>query len=245
MFIQSFLLLLALNSLSAGRVIRPEERIIGGQPIGIEVAPWQVSIQRYGGHLCGGSIYSAEIIISAAHCFSDLNAQEYQVRVGSALNNSNGSVVEVAAIKIHENFERLENDIAIVLLSKPLEFTNQVQPIPLATTNPSPGSTAFVSGWGTTSYESHPTHLQGVNLYIQWPYYCGLTEQSRICAGSYGRTACNGDSGGPLVVGQQLVGVVSGGSEDCTYSALYTSVPYFREWILNAIKQIMSAKPNK
>lgn len=239
MFIQSFLLLLALNSLSAGPVIRPEERIIGGQPIGIEEAPWQVSIQRDGKHLCGGSIYSADIIITAAHC---VQGQGYQVRAGSALKNSNGSVVDVAAIRTHEG---LGNDIAIVRLSKPLEFTNQVQPIPLAKTNPPPGSIAFVSGWGSSSYYSHPIDLQGVNLYIQWPYYCGLTEPSRICAGSFGRAACKGDSGGPLVFDQQLVGVVSGGTKDCTYSSIYTSVPYFREWILNAIDEIMSANRNK
>jgi len=140
-------------------------------------------------------------------------------------------------------------------LSEPLEFTNNVQPIPLAEYNPAPGTLAFVSGWGATSAQhsylngledveySYPKHLQGVLLQINRPtnIFGGLLfslRQDLISAGSFWQTTCRGDSGGPLVVNQQLVGVVSSGSGMCNGTAAFTSVPYFKKWILNAIKSI-------
>ncbi|EDW53971.1 GM18326 [Drosophila sechellia] len=250
MFIESFLLLLALHFLSAGRVSRWEQGIIGGGAIGIEQAPWQVSLQLYGDLVCGGSIYSESIIVTAAHCFFDKNGnreddQGYQVRAGSALTDSNGILVDVVDIIIHEKYayDRNINDIAIVSLSTPLEFTSKVQPISLAKTKPSPGSIALVSGWGVSyifndGTKLYPTHLQGLTLHIKSMFSCRLFDASLICAGTYRRTACHGDSGGPLVVNKQLVGVVSWGRKGCQSSTFFVSVPYFREWILNAIASI-------
>ncbi|XP_017110420.1 trypsin alpha-like [Drosophila elegans] len=256
MFIQSFLLLLAIGFLSAGRVPRPEERIIGGQNIDIEQAPWQVSLQVKGQHYCGGSIYSKDIIITAAHCrFDDrdraLEAKDFLIRVGSSLKNSGGTLVKVAAIRSHENFENrnLINDIAVMRLSEPLKFTRKVQSIPLAKRNPAPRTVATVSGWGATlefpnygnPVMTNPIHLQGVYNYIENRKSCSrllaMTE-SNICAGTYGQSACSGDSGGPLVVNQKLVGVVSKGFEFCDGFTVYESVPFFRPWILNAIASI-------
>lgn len=48
-------------------------RIVGGFPIAIEAAPYQVSLQHviFGGltrHFCGGSIISPVYIVTASHC---------------------------------------------------------------------------------------------------------------------------------------------------------------------------------
>ena len=50
-------------------------RIINGQPITIDQAPWQVALlyssvpsDDYNAQFCGGSILSADWIITAAHC---------------------------------------------------------------------------------------------------------------------------------------------------------------------------------
>ncbi|XP_016967465.1 trypsin alpha-like [Drosophila biarmipes] len=258
MFFSCFLLLLATNVLSAGRVPQPEERIIGGKEIEIEQAPWQVSLQIQGKHKCGGSIYSKDIIITAAHCFftkdgKRLEAEDFKVRAGTAMSNSGGIVVEVAAIRAHEVFKmsKFKYDIGLMRLSEPLEFTNKVQPIPLAEWNPPRGSPAFSSGWGASFVENNPfkgyvqfinpIHLQGVRLLINSSGYSKLIlhrPKDTISAGSNTQTTCRGDSGGPLVVNQQLVGVVSYGPGRCRGAGSFTSVPYFREWILNTIETI-------
>ncbi|XP_017045668.2 trypsin beta-like [Drosophila ficusphila] len=249
MFIKWFLLLSAINFLSAGRVPQPEERIIGGKDIEIEDAPWQVSLQVDRRHYCGGSIYSKDIIITAAHCrFTEkeeqIEAKNFTVRVGSSLENSDGILIGVAAIKSHENYTRngYVNDIAVMRLSEPLVFSSKVQRIPLAEKNPSPGALAKASGWGAVrvtnfkgkKMQEYPEHLQGVDLQI-----VSFSRKDNIFVYSYGRSTCSGDSGGPLVVDQQLVGVASTvGTEYCYSLAAFAGVPYFRNWILNAIESL-------
>lgn len=44
-------------------------RIIGGDETTIEMVPYMVSITYHGKHICGGTIVSPKIVISAAHCF--------------------------------------------------------------------------------------------------------------------------------------------------------------------------------
>ncbi|XP_017047444.1 trypsin beta-like [Drosophila ficusphila] len=258
MFIKCILLLSAINFLSAGRLPQPEERILGGKNIEIEDAPWQVSLQFLGKHRCGGSIYSKDIIITAAHCLLDkgveLKAEDFQVRVGSSLKSSDGTLIQVEAIKSHEKYNNLTivNDIAVMRLSESLEFSSKVQPIPLAEKNPLPESLAMASGWGAVTVtvtkdhslpivwvdKEHPEHLQSTLLrIINCREYQDATEDN-ICVNTPGQSTCMGDSGGPLVVDQQLVGVTSFGSKVCNNTSAFAGIPSFRNWILNAIKVI-------
>lgn len=43
-------------------------RIVGGVDIRIEEAPYQVSLQYFNEHMCGGSIISKSFVVTAAHC---------------------------------------------------------------------------------------------------------------------------------------------------------------------------------
>merc|ERR1739838_1205466 len=46
-----------------------EGRIVNGEDVtSTSVAPWQVSLQRFGSHFCGGSLISSTIVMSACHC---------------------------------------------------------------------------------------------------------------------------------------------------------------------------------
>ena len=53
-----------------------DPRIVGGTAITIGMAPWQVSVRlialeeiMYGsGHICGGSVISQRVVLTAAHC---------------------------------------------------------------------------------------------------------------------------------------------------------------------------------
>nr|AEI58579.1 serine protease [Eupolyphaga sinensis] len=43
-------------------------RIVGGSTTTIQNYPYQVSLQYGGSHICGGSIISANYVLTAAHC---------------------------------------------------------------------------------------------------------------------------------------------------------------------------------
>ncbi|KAL1780408.1 serine protease 55-like [Sigmodon hispidus] len=47
--------------------------IVGGQPASILEFPWHVGIMNLGNHVCGGSILSEWWILTASHCFDQIN----------------------------------------------------------------------------------------------------------------------------------------------------------------------------
>ncbi|KAH8254421.1 hypothetical protein KR032_010043, partial [Drosophila birchii] len=223
-------------------------RIVGGTATTISSFPWQISLQRNGGHSCGGSIYSHNIIVTAAHCLQSVSASALKVRAGSSYWNSGGSLVAVAAFRNHEgyNANTMVNDIAIVKLSSSLSMSSTIKTIGLASTNPANGAAASVSGWGTQSSGSSsiPTQLQYVNVNIVGRTQCASSSYSygsqikstMICAASSGKDACQGDSGGPLVSGGLLVGVVSWGygCAQAKYPGVYSDVADLRSWVVRA-----------
>jgi trypsin len=123
-------------------------------------------------------------------------------------------------------------------------YSSTVQPIGLASTAPSAGTSSVVSGWGTESSGSSslPTQLRAVTVNIvstsqcnsAYSSYGGITDRM-ICAAvtGGGKDACQGDSGGPLVVGNTLVGLVSWGvgCAEASYPGVYSNVAALRSFI--------------
>ena len=130
-------------------------------------------------------------------------------------------------------------------VSVPFVYGAGVQPIDLATSEPSAGETSIISGWGTLSTGgSLPSRLQVVNVPIvsrsscnsAYASYGGITT-AMICAAvdGGGKDACQGDSGGPLVVGGKLAGVVSWGvgCAQARYPGVYANVAVLKSFVDN------------
>lgn len=76
------------------------------------------------------------------------------IHAGTNLLNETGTVYTAKRAISHSDFNTiaLVNDIGLLILSTPIEYTENIQPIPLATTDVAPaGSPCTLSGWGTTS----------------------------------------------------------------------------------------------
>jgi secreted trypsin-like serine protease len=104
-------------------------RIVGGEMAVAHSWGWTVSIdlQDYGS-ICGGTILSERYIVTGAHCIDGYESllTIFSVAVGRDRVDTGGSIHPIKQIHVHEDFdeETRENDIAILELSKPINFSD-------------------------------------------------------------------------------------------------------------------------
>ncbi|XP_006729397.1 transmembrane protease serine 11A [Leptonychotes weddellii] len=235
-----------------GREFPSMERIADGYPAKKADWPWQASLQMDGIHFCGASLISEEWLLTAAHCFDIYkNPKLWMASFGTTLSPPLMRR-KIQSIIIHENYaaHKHDDDIAVVKLSTPVLFSNDVGRVclPDATFEVLPRSPVFVTGWGALKANGpFPNTLRQVEVEIisndicnQVNVYGGAVSSGMICAGFLmGKLdACEGDSGGPLVVKDlkdtwYLIGIVSWG-DNCGQKnkpGVYTNVVYYRNWI--------------
>jgi len=223
---------------------------VGGEETEQHEYPWQVALVSAGGShpFCGGTLISSQHVLTAAHCTAGSSASSIAVLVGEhRIDDNSFTRVSLSAITDHPSYNSntLDNDYSILTLSSPVAFSQAVSPacLPSAAADFT-GSTAVVSGWGTTSSGGNqPTALRDVQVTVQSQEQCnsayngGITN-NMICAADSGKDSCQGDSGGPLVVQENgryaLAGVVSWGY-GCAldqYPGVYAKVTSQMDWIL-------------
>ncbi|XP_017786071.1 PREDICTED: proclotting enzyme-like [Nicrophorus vespilloides] len=238
-----------------------QERIVGGHNADIGEWPWIAALFNGGRQFCGGSLIDDIHILSAAHCVAHMSSWDVArltVRLGDHNIKTNSEVrhieKKVKRVVRHRGFDprTLYNDIAILTLDSPVQFSKQVRPICLPTYGSKyEGQTATVIGWGSLRESGpQPAVLQEVNIPIWTNSECrqkygpaapGGIVDHMICAGQASRDSCSGDSGGPLMVNDgkwTQVGVVSWGI-GCgkgQYPGVYTRVEKFLPWINKNLK---------
>ncbi|XP_075251566.1 anionic trypsin-2-like [Convolutriloba macropyga] len=239
----------------SGQLPGYQTNIVNGQSAPRQGAyPFVVNIKIEWQHWCGGALYDKETVISAAHCFwpdmgtLQLFFADYHQKLG--YNYEPGQEKRfVRSITQHPLFDGtwFHNDIAILKLTEPLEFTEKIQPICLPSVEVTGGEQTLVLGWGYTQGTNDEDVLNVATVPIipratcssnDW-YSFAITE-SMLCAGfpQGGVDACQGDSGGPLVLQNsagafELIGLVSWGS-GCAKAhspGVYTDVYDYISWI--------------
>lgn len=227
---------------SATATATGEARIVNGTPV-VE-APWMAFIQ-FDGFACGGSLIHPEWVLTAGHCVSSLSGvlygpQAFTVTIGreNLDNGADGDVRSVDTVVRHPDYDNssLDNDMALLQLSSPvdtdvLRFVNATH-----TTFETPGTPATVMGYGFTQGGNRPGGgqpsdvLLSTDVDVRDDGACG-GDPDTFCAGDLAgdpdgdpaNDSCNGDSGGPLVtddpdLGLVQIGLVSYGPADCGYT---------------------------
>ncbi|KAM8869239.1 suppressor of tumorigenicity 14 protein homolog [Spinachia spinachia] len=233
-------------------------RIVGGQNAELGEWPWQVSLHFLtSGHVCGASIISDKWLLSASHCFVT-SSPGYHIAsnwlsYSGMQDQYKMDVVQrrsVQRIITHPDYNQMtfDYDIALLELSKPLEFTNTIQPICLPSSShvfPA-GMSCWVTGWGALREGGSKTQLlQKAMVKIINDTVCNTVTEGQLtsrmlCSGylSGGVDACQGDSGGPLACFEESgkwfqAGIVSWG-EGCARRnkpGVYSRVSKLIEWI--------------
>ena len=201
-------------------------RIVGGDDAQPGEYPWQVSVRQKSGpgfsFICGGTLIADGWVLTAAHCTTAPGPAEFQVRVGSQLRESGGTLLNVSSHAEHPQFNSstLEYDAALLDLSgsgiaaggQPLQLIGQEGSGD--NTLWSDGKPLGISGWGDTLEGGDlSSQLQEAEVPRVADSTCGhddyygteFFQATMVCAGLAGGgvDTCQGDSGGPLVASTQ------------------------------------------
>jgi len=225
-------------------------RIVNGQDVtSTSVAPWQVSLQKYGSHFCGGSLLNSNYVMSACHC-NNLGTTV----VAGTTDYRYPKVSVRGSFQCHPSYNTRNNDYdyAILTLAEPINEDADIGYIQVANKEYAAGTSAQITGWGLTNAANNavPTQLQGATTVLVSLNDCARTWGSRNlsdrmqCAGGQGvNSGCMGDSGGPLAVQEggtwYLVGNTSWGSSTCKVSmpSIWSKNVVVYDWIQGVISQ--------
>ncbi|KAJ8905168.1 hypothetical protein NDN08_001677 [Rhodosorus marinus] len=200
-------------------------------------APYMASlfVEEYGSDslLCSGAFVDTDVVATAAHCVSNLDASaKVKVCAGTVLADPKSpGCREAADIRMPHGWSLFTHgdgyDLALIKLKSPMSSTI-VKPISVSFDTIPSGTVADAIGFGDyTPYVEYDWKMRVVDTKIVTSSKCKVTKKISvdtskfICAdgnydGSEG-SACYGDSGGPLVIrggkaeDDVLVGILSFG----------------------------------
>lgn len=192
--------------------------------------------------LCGGTLVSRRLVVTAAHCVKNNESQVLVVRLGADRVSAMAEGEEtrlVSRVIRHPLYTAFQNDIALLELDAAVTWSDTVRPLclPRADEVHAEGLPVRVAGWGLLRFGGDPPDaLQEAQLQVADTDKCeaayspisafqtsfpGGFNGTKLCAEDAvgrGADACRGDSGGPLVAAgpgdarYQLVAVVSTGA---------------------------------
>ncbi|XP_059929501.1 transmembrane protease serine 9-like [Gadus macrocephalus] len=161
------------------------------------VWPWIASLQVNGTHMCGGTLVTADAVLSDASCFTMYpNASYWTVELGRRNLNGPNSFNMTLGVKSITLSNLTGDNIAVLMLSSAPRLSDYIQPICLDQGMGSflNNTDCWMAGWGMGQGGAQET-LQEFNTTVVG---CSNTSSSDyICTEAL--TVRMGDAGGPLM----------------------------------------------
>jgi secreted trypsin-like serine protease len=219
--------------------------IYGGMTTDHGAWPWIVVINMQLDetikYVCGASLLSNKVAISAAHCIVTLSADQVILYIGaydiSDATNIDYEVRKTTELIVHPDYFNEEKtfsdaDIGLLIMQEPIQFNSFIRPICLWPNQfideDVVNQTGIVVGWGRTEGTAFST---ATPLSIELPIvsevtclredisYFYITSNRTFCVGEKnGKGPCHGDSGSGFFMKRKgrwlLRGIVSAGLPD-------------------------------
>ena len=255
------LLLFQLISLSSANAVVSGEYVIDP----VKEAPWAISIwatlddeeEEGPQFLCSGTLYKAQLVLTAAHCFQGIKGTFYVEYGAETLGKGKKYPIDSYWVSPRYNRSSIVNDIAIAHLLVPITLPKYPKLDTSASTGQSNGK-AILYGWGRDQNGEITGDLRKSTLTFQSTgarsfFGKNFNLTTNISAGKYiakekiYTAACNGDSGGPLILGSSsnptIAGVVSyGPAESCNLKVptVFSKVSYYKSDIATAENYVLA-----
>lgn len=235
---------------------------------GLGEFPWTVAIFKDNYITCAGSLIQPNVVLTAGHCIKDVKKETLKIKAGLwDLNVKNDQYLvqerNVLQIIPHPEYsndnKQIKNDIALIVLEKPIELENHISLACLAKKDHNEKSKqCYAAGWGKESKEGKAaTVLKKMLLPTLTKEDCEkkLKEKTptvqlsdkTLCAGGDKASTCMGDGGAALVCQMEPAvenryvqsGITSWGV-GCVNElpGIYTKVAAYRDWIDDQVRKL-------
>ncbi|XP_070140232.1 kallikrein-13 [Drosophila kikkawai] len=220
------------------------------------LGPWTALLHSNGRIVCAGTLIHPKFILTAANCIK--NGETLKVRLGE-YGRVGAEKPEEHSVRLdfrHRRYNNatLENNIALMMLTRSVQYKAHIKPICIVL-DPSSNWLKLVesnfkvltgAAWdqkNKSRYRSGDFHATNItrlpqnecpaNLKVQDKFqFCGWNPKAP--------SSCEGPSGSALsqVITNEFVyqiGIASFNDVDCEHTRIYTDVPRYSEWILKTV----------
>ncbi|XP_065088137.1 putative serine protease 47 [Ochlerotatus camptorhynchus] len=222
-------------------------------------------------YACGATLLNQKHVLTSAHCVINRNshyplpANRFELHFGQqniAKMNGHVQVRKVSDVHVHPEHSTHKNDVAMLVMKFPVQYTDFVIPICMDQRADSDlrnleGQRGWITGWGTTESGVISDVLKTASMPVVGYLQCfnddqilfgNLLNRNVFCAGERnGTSPGTGDSGGGMYFSEGdswvLKGIISFAKADemrnevdTSKFAVFVNVQRFLPWI----KQIMS-----
>jgi hypothetical protein len=230
----------------------PGTAVVGGTRAAPGEFPFMVRLSMG----CGGSLYTAQIVLTAAHCVGRSGPTTNITATMGAVDLQDTNRIRVQSTDVYRapGYNGDGRDWALIKLASPVSLPL----LPIATTGAFDTGTFTIAGWGAASEGGSQ---QRFLLKAEVPFvndttcrqaYPTLIVNEEICAGlpQGGVDTCQGDSGGPMFRRDNAnawiqVGIVSWG-RGCArpnFPGVYTEVSNFAADIAEGAARLGGTQP--
>lgn len=190
-------------------------------------------------YLCGGTLVSANEVVTAAHCVPSGEKNWVGAKVRLGYNGNRFTMVRDAKRVTTLGGSMKDNDFAILHLKTTVPSTNFIEPVELSSKDASSGTKCIAVGSGKNEKgQEQKQHPQQISLSVlSASECCNIPGEHQFCASDSRKGVFDGDSGSPLYCKEngvyKLYGITKSSGAGCSNRMLsvFSKSSYYKRYV--------------